>query len=358
MKEYISDRQLVGIIIGFLLGTSIILELGINYAQRDIWIAELLSMFIGFAILLMISYIVSKFPGQDVGNILEHLFGSKLAKFMMLIFIFYSFFLGVLVMNNIGSFISAILMQETPIWVFYITISLTTAIIIRYGFEVAARCIELMTPIILLLLFSLVVIVTLNLVDVNNVLPLFTSKISDIVKATINITAFPYIESILLFFVVVLINKTDKVYSSSIWGLLIGGFLLVIRSLLVVGVFGVNEATKLTFATFMLVREISFREIIERVELSILVVWFLTTYIKLTVCMFSTLKGIQYLFKLNDYKKLALPLAILVVPGAMLAYGNFQEIRTFVNVVWPLVLAPLFILFILIFIFSLAKKDA
>lgn len=357
MKECISDRQLVGIIIGFLLGTSIILELGINFAQRDTWIAEVLSLLIGLTIFFMLSYIVSKFPGRDVGEIIENLFGSKIAKLIMLIFISYSFFLGVLVTNNIGSFIVTMLMRETPIWVFYITISLTTAIIIRYGFEVAARCIEIMIPVILLLLISLMIVVSLNLVDLNNLLPFFASKMNNIAKAAINITAFPYIESILLFFIMVLINNTERVYSRSTLGILIGGFLLVIRSFLVIGVFGVDEATRLVFSPFMLVREVSFREIIERIELSILVVWFLTTYVKLTVCMFSTLKGIQYIFNLNDYKKLALPLAILLVPAASLAYGNFQETINFAITVWPLVMAPLFILLVLIFIFSLMKKS-
>lgn len=153
MREKISRWQLGLLVASFILGTSNVLQIGLNYTGRDTWIAETISMIMGLIIISMIAYIVNKFSHCNTEQILESLFSKFIAKSIIVIYTLFAFLLGVLVLDNIGSFMKIMMMQDTPIWIFITSISLVTGYIMKLGLEICVRIIELIMPIIILILF-------------------------------------------------------------------------------------------------------------------------------------------------------------------------------------------------------------
>lgn len=358
LKEKISIIQFNMLTFGFILGSSIIYSFGLNYAQRETWIAELIGLAIGIAIMLMLTYIVNKYPLGSFDLILEHLFGKAISKVFLGIIFVYAFFTTAMILSHVNVFMNNTMMQETPGWVFNLSLVIVTAIIIRYGVEVVSRCTELFTPLIFILIVFLIALATAQ-INLKNFTPLFTEDIGSILKAVAPISSFPYIQSTLLVFFMVLINKkTDKSsYRLNLWGLLVGGAILFCRSVYKIGIFGVAEATKLTFPFYSISRQIEFGTFFQRTEILFLSAWYFAIFIKLAVSLYVCVKCIQGLFKLEDYKILVLPIALLIFPFSLNLFNNFQGTQLFLNVTLFIISILLVIIpLLIIFGFSVFKK--
>jgi spore germination protein KB len=324
-----------------------------------VWIAEVISMLFGLTLIWMVAHIVQSHPGKNVGEILEVLVGKWLARVVMLILVLFAFTLGALVINNVASFMNTMLMQETPQWLFMVTIALATGYVLKMGVEILGRIVEMTVPIIVAVLLLLSCTLVLTIFKLENLQPMFTHDIIDIAKSVITISSFPYVEIILLLFIAVSTQQRAKLFQSTTIGLLVAGLLLVTRPLLVIGVFGVQEAARLTYPSFMLVREIQVGNFFERIELSIVMAWFFTSFIKLSICIYAVVQGLTYLLHLKDVegKRLFFPISIAMVPLAMNAYANFQETQIFIRVGWPLTVLPLVGLFLILFLLNLVKRE-
>ncbi|SMB88016.1 spore germination protein (amino acid permease) [Desulfonispora thiosulfatigenes DSM 11270] len=358
MKEKISIIQFNMVTFGFIVGNSIIYSFGLNYAQRETWIADLIGLLIGVGVIFMITYIVNKYPLGSFDLILEHLFGSVLAKVFLFIIFMYAFFTAAMILSHVDVFMNNTIMPETPGWVFNLSLGVVTAIIIRYGVETVSRCSELFGPMILIFIIILGAL-AIPQFDLKYFSPLFTEDISSIMKAVVPIASFPYLQAVLLVFFMVLINKKTEgnTYKLNILGLVLGGIILISRSIYKIGIFGVREATKLTFPFYSISRQIEVGSFLQRTEILFLGVWCFAIFIKLAVCLYVCAKCMQGIFKLEDYKILALPITLLAVPFSLNLFNNFQGVQLFLNVTLIFINIILIVIpFSIIFGFSLFKK--
>ncbi|MFZ7104828.1 MAG: GerAB/ArcD/ProY family transporter [Peptococcaceae bacterium] len=359
-RELISHWQLTCIIIGFLLGTTSIISFSILYGKRDAWVGEIFAFGGGLLIFLMISYIVSKYPEKGVDEILDDLLPPFLGKIILLHFFLFSIILGSFVIHNIQSLMKTMIMQETPSWVFIISMLVTVGIIIRYGIEVFARCTEICVPAILSATLLLLGLAVVTIFDFANLLPAFTEPLTAHVKSFIVSVGFPYFQAVMLIFVAVQVKKPGKkkIYLFPILGLIIAGTILILRPVVSIGVFGQYEAQRLVFPIFSITRQIMMGDFLERVELFMLVVWFLNVFIKLGVCIFVAAKSVQYLAGIKNYKNIVLPTALIMAPVGINAYGNFQDVLVLIGSTWILVTVVLQLLpFGLIFAACLYKNS-
>lgn len=335
-KEIISSWQLTSIVIGFLIGTAVIFSFSQSYAGRDAWIAELLSAGWGGIILVMNGYIVAQYPQKDMGEIMEDLFNPLISRALFSLFFIYALLLAAIVLNEIQAFMVTMIMQQTPPWVFVVTFALTVGVIIKYGLEVFARCTEI-SIIIILLAISLMLAIGAQLIEVDHLKPFFTERPVALLKATIVNAFFPYIESGILLFIAVHVKDSAKVYKPYALGVLIATAILFLRPIYINGVFGAETSPDIIYPIFSLVRQATLGRFLERVELVMLVFWFLAVFIKLGACIFVIVKSLQGVFKIKDYKKLVLPTALLLAPLGINVYGSFQEPQIFFSASWPLI---------------------
>ncbi len=356
-KEYISPLQFYFIIVGFILGTSIILSSGIDILGRDIWIPHVISIFIAILILLMMFYIVDKYPQKESFQILEEIFGKIISKIFLLIFLLFSIFLSGLVLDNIGELMVLMVMQHTNEWTYILTMSIIASFILSKGIEVSSRCIQIGIGYSMISYLLIIILLAIN-VDYNELIPIFSNGLDEIFRTTLIVSSFPYIEIIFVFFLIPNIKKNDrkKALKLGIIGIITGGLLLIVIDLLIIGTFGEKEAGRILYTTYEVVRMVSLDDFFERIEIFILWIWFVTTYSKFTICLYGSLKCIQGIFKLEDYKKIAIPIGILLVPIGTNAYRNYEEIATLTMKTWQVLMIFIFLLLAIVFICSIIKK--
>ncbi|MDF2533385.1 MAG: hypothetical protein K0Q65_2966, partial [Clostridia bacterium] len=100
-KEKISDSQGMKLVILFIFGSTLVMGTG-GEAERDMWISIVIAVFLAVPIYLIYSRILSLFPDKDLFEILEQNFGKFFGKLISLVFIWFAFHLGALVLRNFG----------------------------------------------------------------------------------------------------------------------------------------------------------------------------------------------------------------------------------------------------------------
>lgn len=343
-KEVISNWQHTLLVIGFLFGNSMIYSMGIRYAERDTFLAEIISGFLGAIILLAIALTVNLFPNKTPYQIMQKKLGAIGAKLLLIPFFLFSVYVSVTILDDMQVFMITLVMEETPPWVFIFTLALATAWVVRQGLEVLARCAELIIPILL----ALFVVFFLIFPEINfeEQLPLFTSNLVDICKATAVIASFPYLETILLLFVAPRVTKPHKLYKSHILAISIATFCLSWRSVLAITAYGLNEGTRYIFTMFQVSRLISFGDFFERVEILFLAFFFFMIFIKIALCFYVSANCLASILSLKNYKPLIMPIAIFTSALALNNYGNFQEKLIFQFISWPLIVFVMVCLFV------------
>ncbi|WP_449598291.1 GerAB/ArcD/ProY family transporter [Niallia sp. Marseille-Q9988] len=91
LTEKLSLTQIFTMIINFLLGSSIVVGIGME-AKRDAWLVVLIGMFIGLLIMNFYLYFMSLLPGKNIYEIIEYCFSRKVAVILALVYLSYSTF--------------------------------------------------------------------------------------------------------------------------------------------------------------------------------------------------------------------------------------------------------------------------
>ncbi|WP_461207058.1 GerAB/ArcD/ProY family transporter [Clostridium sp. DL1XJH146] len=335
-KEYISPLQFYFFITGFILGSAIIMSTALDVAGRDIWISHLIAMMGSILVLLMMFFIVEKNPDKEIHQIFEKLFGKIASRFILIIYFIYVLLLGGLVIDNVSEFMTLMVMQHTDEWIYILTITVITCYILSKGLEVMSRCIEVVS-ITSFIIYIIVILLLLTDMDFGALLPAFSKGKGAIFKAAFIMSGYPYNEIVTLFFILpnIRIKDQQKALKFGIWGIVTATIILIILDLLMVGIMGDKEAARNLFATFEITKMIHIGESIERLELVVLWIWFFSAYIKISCIFYALVKSIQGIFNLNDYKSVAIPMAILMIPIADNSYEDYEKSIRAVIVNWP-----------------------
>lgn len=357
-KEYISPLQLFYVTVGFTVGSSFIFTIGLQHGGRSTWIIRITATILGAFFLSIIAYLVKKFPQQNLLQILTQLAGPLPAKIMLTYYIFFAFLLAILVPCSLQEIGRSAVMPETPPWIHPLTFLLVTGYIVRHGPEVTARCCEIIMPLTIIVL-GLTLIAGIFQINTALLLPAFAIDWQDFSKTLLLTTTFPIAEMFLLASFAILVKEKKKVFPSLLSGFILAYSFLTLRTLLLVGIFGISEATNLTFPTYIMFRTIKFGILLERIEIVLLFIWFFVIFVKTAVAFYSLLQGLSYLLKIPHITPLIYPLCILLIPLSYKGYENLPETVHFLNGVLPILTLPVWFLALpLLFFLSRTKSPS
>lgn len=65
------------------------------------------------------------------------------------------------------------------------------------------------------------------------------------------------------------------------------------------------------FPMFTLSQRVSFGDFAQRVEALLTIIWFITIFFKITLYLYATVRGFNYIFTIKKTKTLVLPIALL-----------------------------------------------
>ena len=337
-KEVISDKQGMSIIILFILGGSSIMVSGLS-AKTDLWLSMIIALLFSSLYIRIYYRLLNILPDKNIYETLETLLGGVLSRMLLLPLIWFSFDLCSIVLRNFGQFINTVGLTETPLVVPIICVMLLSSWIVKEGVETLGRWGELFV------IFLVIFLMVQNLflfpeVNFNNIRPVLNSGIMPIVKGSIEIITFPFLETVSFLLVLPQLknkNSAQKIYLS---GLLIGGSVLMLSSVTNILVLGVSNASRVFYPIYFAARVVKLGGFTERLEIIAALAFLFGMFVKISVLHMGTVRGLSWVFKLKNYYTLAFPISILIICNTIFSFTNFNDFHDFTFMVWPFYAVP------------------
>lgn len=332
LKEKISDKEAICLITVFVIGSSLIIGIG-GDSKNDAWIAGIVGIIMTIPMLLIYSRILSLFQGNDLFDIMNIILGKVIGKIVAIMFIWYAFHLGALVLHNFGEFINIVAMPETPMIVPMLCLGLTCIIAAKSGIEVMGRTATYFLPI---LIFILIVVQILSMPQLNfsYLKPIWGHGLTPILRGGFSSFSFPFAETVVFTGIFSSLKTKKSPFKVYFWGILISSTIIIITSIRNIAVLG-NMLGSFYFPSYEAVSMISMGEFLQRIEVTVSVVFITGVFIKSSICLLVACKGIGKVFNLRDYRSIVIQTGLLMIYFSYIIYDNSMEMKNWAFKVYP-----------------------
>lgn len=354
-KEKISEAQGMKLLTLFLFGSTLIIGTG-AMEGRDTWISILLGMVLIVPVYLIYCRILFLFPGKDLVEILEMNFGRIIGKLISLTFIWFAFYLGAMVMRDFGEFVITEALPETPMIISLIAFGLICIWGAKAGIETLAKCGEYFYVFVfaLLIIYSLLAI---PVMDGSNIFPILGQGVSSVLDGAFEASTYPFGEAVVFLLIFSALPSKSSCYKNYFWALLIAGVTISYIALRNITILGPSTLKAVYFPAYIAIGRINIGNFLQRTEVGVSIVFMLSGFIKIGICLLGTAKGLGRVFNFDDYRILVMPIGLMMVTLSYTIFKDVMEMYDWTFHIWPYYSIPFqFIIPLLIWIFIEMKK--
>lgn len=332
MKEYLSTRSAICMIVLFIIGEASILMTGIS-AGKSIYIAIIAAYILILPMVFVYSNIMKLHPKCSFFEIIQLCFGKTIGNIIIGLYTWYSFDLASLVLVDLGNLVGTINLKRTPREVYTLPMLILGIWIIKKGLREIGKWSEvfIVVPIILA---TFAIIMLVPKMNINNMYPLFDEGTKNIFKGTYDFFIYPLGETVV--FLTILdavkdVNSIKKIYLKSIS---IGAVFLLVTYIAIILVIGADEASILFFAGYSTITRVEFGMIVQRPEVIAAIVYLLGAFIKIVVYMIAACKGISTICNSSDYKYIITPLGLLTFNLSLFEFKSTLKYSDYIFNTW------------------------
>ena len=321
--------QALSILILFNFGSSVVMGVSTGVGQ-DSWIAMLFAVAFALPVLWMYARIIQLNPGEGLFSATERLLGRAAGKVVTALMSWFALQLCALVLRDFSEFIQVAAMLETPQLPMLIIIAMTVYMLARNGAKALGKW-SLATMPIVLGIVVLTVILSFNIMQPGNFLPVLEHPIGMIAAEGYKAFCYPFAETVVFLGIADFVRPSDGPLKIYLGGLLFSTLIMltiITRNLLVLGSTLVEVEY---FPSYSAVAIINLGNFLSRIEGSISVNFMLAGITKIALCLITASRGIASLFGITDWRKLVAPAALLAVMLAQNLYASTMELFTFLN---------------------------
>lgn len=328
-----------------------------SIAGKDSWLSVIIASIVGLPIIWVYTYLVSLYPGKTIVEITQLLLGKWFGGVLALNFVFITLIGATSVIWYMGDFFTTVYMTGSSNYMITILFIAVLALALLYGVEVIARAREL-TFIFIFPLFIMVLLFILPEIKFSNLLPVMESGVFPVINGIfplINNAISPVLSLLMIFTA----NITDiKEGKKSIFkGYLLGMFELFSGMTICILVIGDKLTANLRYPLFTVTKEINIGMIFSRIEALIVIIWLVISFFTALISFYAGTVGLSQVLKLKDYKKIVLPLSLIVTVYSGFIYKNstFQltfdkTVRTQATIIFGIIIP------VVLLIISLVRK--
>lgn len=331
-KEQITDKEAIFLLITFVLGSTLIIGIG-GEAKNDAWIAGIVGIIMASPMLFMYSRILLLYPRKDLFDILNITLGKTIGKIAAILYIWYAFHLGTMVLRNFGEFTSTVAMPETPMIVSMLCLGLTCIVAVKLGIEVLGRTVTYFLPVLLFILVA-VQLLAIPQLHLNYLKPILGNGLSPILKGGFTTFSFPFAETVLFIGVFSSLKTKKSPIQVYFWGILISAVLIIMTTLRNITVLG-NMLGSYYFPSYAAVSRISIGDFLQRIEVSVASVFTFGVFVKSSICLLVVSKGLAKMFNLKDYRSIVIQTGLLMIYFSYIIYENSMEMKDWAFKVYP-----------------------
>lgn len=351
-EEKISSYQIVMLIAGFFLGTSIILNpAAIDGA--DAWFSGLVAIVAGLLVVCITAALAALHPGKTLVAILIFCFGRIAGKIIGFFYLLFAIWLSGEVLLTFSNYSNSVSYPETPILALSICFMLVIAFAVKIGLEAMGRISE-----VLMVLSVLITAVTLFSLLTNFhpdvFLPIFKNGITKPAVNGLMGGLLPFAEVFLALNIMPNLNDQKKTFQSLSLAVLVAGGIMYLFTVRNISVLGVAASARNVFPSEKVFRLVPDIDIVPLLDINVIVFGIM----KVSLALYAQAKILGDLFGLKEFKIYVLPLAALDIVVSTILHHDFITQLYVVNNILPLMYVPVLVVMPLIMlILSLIKKE-
>lgn len=303
-------------------------------AKQDAWLSIPCTLLIFTFLSFVYIAIAKQMKGKSFEQHWEAVFGKYLGKVLLIFFIvLYPFLIFVMVLRDLGDFITNSLIPETPIGAVFALMLAVVVYVLRSGIRTVGRSAEVWFYVVLLL-FALGYLSLIPTMKLNQLLPVMEYGWKPIIHSAIPLTAFPYIESFLFLFLFSPKGEAGKWRKAIVGSSFISGGLFFIMTIFSISVLSEGVIENLVYPGYFIVRTINLGDFYERFEIVVSVLWIVTIFFRMSLLLYVSMKGLGAGFALREPRILLVPLSLIAFIMAMIVWPNTSSLIEYLQV-WP-----------------------
>lgn len=341
-KGVISSSQLMFLIIGLIEASTLTASFIVGVTKQDTWIVMLAGLSISLLLLLVYMSLSKRFPGENLIEINNEIYGHYFGKVMSILYIYFFWFVIPVNLRFISDFFTTYLFPDTDVIVFVICIAVVCMYTVKKGIEVIARSGFIIT-IIAIIVSVFITIVTLKDMNLSNFLPFFQLNLKEFVQGTNIMISIPFGEIVVFLMIFPCVNDIKQVKKSAYLGAIIGGMFFLIVIFRNISILGIIESIQV-LPSYQVAKNINIGDIIERTEVLVAIVLLFNVFLKICIFYYATVLSIAQFFKLQSYKSLVIPVGIIGVVLSMSMYDSTVD-EVYSSSLYSVFAIPFIILF-------------
>ncbi len=318
------------------------------------WIMTIYISLLAFLSFFVIYKLYKGFEGKDLLDISEYLGGKVLGIIVGLIIVAFLIAVTSIVLREFAEDMKVISLVVSPISFVTVFFVICMAAGAFFGLESIVRYHAIVVPIIAVGYLAILIGV-LPYYNAVNLTPILGTGVSDIfVKGTMRLSVFSII--ILLLFITPFIGTNKNLKSIGIAGLSVSSLFLLLSSLSYISAVPYPTNTEYFLPIYHFARMINYGRFFQRIESFFVLIWAAAAFLVLSTTFFFIVYIFKKTFKLDYYRPLILPFAVLVFNCSLLPQSLMDtitlETKYYRNYGWLFTIA----LSILILLFARIKR--
>ncbi len=329
----ISNTQLMLLVLSFLQSMILTINFVYSITKYDTWISVLVAYIIAILFILLYLAIGLKFPGKNLVEINDIVFGPHFGKLISASYIWFFFQYMIHYMYFLNSFWITYIMPETPRLAFLIMFVFVCGMAVRNGIEVIARC----SFIFIIIVTATILAVTVLLIPdmkPSNFLPILEVEPLKFIQSVHIILVIPFCDIVAFLFILPYTSNKRQVRKPVLIGFSLSAiqlFIVVLRDAAVLG----SRMLIAASASFAVSRQIDIANVLTRLDILVAITMLITVFMKVTIFYYVTALGMAQTLKLRSYKPLVVPIGAIAIANAANLYPSDMEQIYAGQFVWP-----------------------
>jgi spore germination protein KB len=322
-KVIISGSQFAILVILNTIGTTIlIVPAGLaTEAKQDAWIPAILGVGFGLLVISLYNALGGMYPQMTLVEYCEKILGKWTGIAVSIGYISFSFIGATTLIWLIGNFLVTQIMPDSPVITIHAFFVLIVIMGVRLGLEPIARSAEIFLPWVGLF-FLLLVLLPIPDSKLENIQPMFDSEVKPIMRGALSFLSVATLPLIIFHMIVPNGERSKDTNKAFYLGSLIGGIVLISITLLTVLVLGPGLTARNLYPSFALAKKVGIKGVLERIEVIMAILWFITIYFKTSIYCYASIKGLAQLLSLKDYRLLTLPFGMILLAVSLIVYPD------------------------------------
>lgn len=334
-KEIISVRQFTIIVMLYSVGAAILIVPAslTQVVKQDAWVAAVLGVLVGLLLAKFYITVGNISPKLSLVQLIEKVLGKYVGKIIVILFLIFTYLSGTGLLYFLGDFMRTEVMPETPIVAFGGLFMIVIMFGTYLGIETFARSSEILFPIFFLLFIFLVVFISPQ-VDIKHLEPVLNSNPKPLINGIlifISEFAFPLVVLLMIFPVAINVPKSGT--KGFYIGAIAGGYFNNLDYFMCLSSWYTDTAHRV-FPSYAMAQRISIGNFIQRIEITMALLWIITLYVRIYFYFHVTVVGTAQLLKLKNYRSLILPLGLSMVALSQTIHTDVVHQLKFNKEIW------------------------